>query len=76
MSTLRCFGQPFDRRQPPVQRGEVGRCSRGLVEAVGFDLVEDFSALFVPDESLAHHLRRRPRHVAPPDQHVSAHWRA
>src|SRR5215471_7050483 len=43
----RCFGEPFDRGEPPIPLGgELGHGPGGLVEAVGFYLVENFPALF------------------------------
>src|SRR6266567_5455875 len=46
---VRGFGEPFDRAESPVPLGgELSHSPGGLVEAVGFYLVENFPALFAP----------------------------
>src|ERR1035441_10336561 len=46
---VRRFGEPFDRAESPVPlRGEVSHGPGGLVETVGFYLVEDLPALLAP----------------------------
>ena len=46
---MRGFGEPLDGAEPPVPlRGKVGHGPSGLVQAVGFNLVEDLSTLFAP----------------------------
>src|SRR6266702_6649012 len=46
---VRSFGEPFDRAEPPVPLGgELGHSPGGLVEAVGFYPVENFTALLAP----------------------------
>ena len=46
---VRCFGKPFDRDEPPVPLvGKVSQGFSGLIEAVGFYLVQDLPALLAP----------------------------
>src|SRR5207344_2885287 len=46
---VRGFGEPLDRAESAVPPGgELGHGPGGLVEALGFDLVEDLPALFAP----------------------------
>jgi hypothetical protein len=48
---VRCFGQPLDRRETPIPLlGEISHSSTRLVQAVGFNLVEDLSTLFTPTD--------------------------
>src|ERR1022692_780612 len=48
---VRRFGEPFDRAESPVPlRGEVSHGPGGLVETVGFYLVEDLPALLAPTD--------------------------
>jgi hypothetical protein len=48
---MRSFGEPFDRGEAPVPLGgELGHSPGGLVEAVGFYLVENFPTLPAPTD--------------------------